>query len=31
MTSGGTESILTAIRASRNYMREKKGIFRPEM
>ncbi|CAL6301916.1 unnamed protein product [Bathycoccus prasinos] len=31
MTSGGTESILTAIRATRNYMREKKGILRPEM
>ena len=31
MTSGGTESILTAVKASRDYMRAKKGIRRPEM
>lgn len=31
MTSGGTESILTAIRASRDYMRATRGISQPEM
>ncbi|BDA43135.1 Sphingosine-1-phosphate lyase [Coccomyxa sp. Obi] len=31
MTSGGTESILTAVKASRDYMRAKKGIRSPEM
>lgn len=31
MTSGGTESILTAVKASRDYMRARKGIRRPEM
>ena len=31
MTSGGTESILTAIRATRDYMRETRGIRKPEM
>ena len=31
MTSGGTESILTAVKASRDYMRAKKGIRHPEM
>ena len=31
MTSGGTESILTAIRASRDYMRATRGITQPEM
>ncbi|KAK9813985.1 hypothetical protein WJX73_007983 [Symbiochloris irregularis] len=31
MTSGGTESILTAVKASRDYMRFTKGIRRPEM
>ncbi len=31
MTSGGTESILTAVKASRDYMRAKRGIRRPEM
>ena len=31
MTSGGTESILTALRATRDYMRTTKGITRPEM
>lgn len=31
MTSGGTESILTAVKTSRDYMRAKKGIRRPEM
>lgn len=31
MTSGGTESILTAVKASRDYMRHKKGIRQPEM
>jgi sphinganine-1-phosphate aldolase len=30
-TSGGTESILTAIRATRDYMRETRGITKPEM
>ena len=31
MTSGGTESILTAVKASRDYMKATKGIRRPEM
>ena len=31
MTSGGTESILTAVKASRDYMRAKRGIKHPEM
>jgi len=31
MTSGGTESILTAIRATRDYMRVTRQIRRPEM
>uniref|UniRef100_A0A2P2JDC5 Sphingosine-1-phosphate lyase n=2 Tax=Rhizophora mucronata TaxID=61149 RepID=A0A2P2JDC5_RHIMU len=31
MTSGGTESILLAIKTSRDYMKAKKGITRPEM
>jgi sphinganine-1-phosphate aldolase len=31
MTSGGTESILTAIRATRDYMRATRGISQPEM
>ena len=31
MTSGGTESILTAVKASRDYMRYKHGIKHPEM
>ncbi|KAK9815685.1 hypothetical protein WJX72_008120 [[Myrmecia] bisecta] len=31
MTSGGTESILTAVKASRDYMRSVKGIRQPEM
>lgn len=31
MTSGGTESILLAVKSSRDYMRNKKGITRPEM
>mmetsp|Transcript_10547 Transcript_10547/g.25815 ORF Transcript_10547/g.25815 Transcript_10547/m.25815 type:complete len:574 (+) Transcript_10547:133-1854(+) len=31
MTSGGTESILTALRASRDYMRATRGISKPEM
>ena len=31
MTSGGTESILTALRATRDYMRATRGISRPEM
>lgn len=31
MTSGGTESILSAIRTSRDYMRKVRGISRPEM
>lgn len=31
MTSGGTESILTAVKASRDYMRYKFGIKHPEM
>ncbi|KAJ6347030.1 hypothetical protein OIU76_003677 [Salix suchowensis] len=31
MTSGGTESILLAVKSSRDYMKAKKGIKRPEM
>ncbi|KAK9108525.1 hypothetical protein Syun_024536 [Stephania yunnanensis] len=31
MTSGGTESILLAVKSSRDYMRSKKGITKPEM
>ena len=31
MTSGGTESILLAVKSSRDYMRAKKGITKPEM
>lgn len=31
MTSGGTESILLAVKTSRDYMKAKKGITRPEM
>ena len=31
MTSGGTESILSAVKASRDYMRAKRGIRYPEM
>ncbi|XP_027350832.1 sphingosine-1-phosphate lyase isoform X2 [Abrus precatorius] len=31
MTSGGTESILLAVKSSRDYMRSMKGIRRPEM
>ena len=31
MTSGGTESILTAVKASRDYMRARKGIRHPDM
>ncbi len=31
MTSGGTESILSAIKASRDFMAAFKGIRRPEM
>ena len=31
MTSGGTESILTAIRATRDYARETRGITEPEL
>ena len=31
MTSGGTESILSAIKASRDYMAARKGIRQPEM
>lgn len=31
MTSGGTESILLAVKSSRDYMRTKKGISKPEM
>lgn len=31
MTSGGTESILTAVKASRDYMRATRGITEPEM
>lgn len=31
MTSGGTESILLAMKSSRDYMKAKKGIIKPEM
>ncbi|KAJ0537484.1 putative sphinganine-1-phosphate aldolase [Helianthus annuus] len=31
MTSGGTESILMAVKSSRDYMRAKKNITCPEM
>lgn len=31
MTSGGTESILLAVKSSRDYMKHKKGIRQPEM
>lgn len=31
MTSGGTESILMAVKSSRDYMKARKGITRPEM
>ncbi|GAV72898.1 Pyridoxal_deC domain-containing protein [Cephalotus follicularis] len=31
MTSGGTESILLAVKSSRDYLKFKKGITRPEM
>ncbi|XP_058761596.1 sphingosine-1-phosphate lyase isoform X1 [Vicia villosa] len=31
MTSGGTESILLAVKSSRDYMKSKKGITKPEM
>lgn len=31
MTSGGTESILLAVKSSRDYMKAKKAITRPEM
>ncbi|OIT01629.1 PREDICTED: sphingosine-1-phosphate lyase isoform X1 [Nicotiana attenuata] len=31
MTSGGTESILLAVKSSRDYMKAKKGITKPEM
>jgi sphinganine-1-phosphate aldolase len=31
MTSGGTESILTAVKASRDYMAATRGITQPEM
>lgn len=31
MTSGGTESILLAVKTSRDYMKAKKGIAEPEM
>ncbi|XP_038714252.1 sphingosine-1-phosphate lyase isoform X1 [Tripterygium wilfordii] len=31
MTSGGTESILLAVKSSRDYMNTKKGITQPEM
>ena len=31
MTSGGTESILSAVKASRDYMRATRGIREPEM
>ncbi|KAH7858913.1 hypothetical protein Vadar_029294 [Vaccinium darrowii] len=31
MTSGGTESILLAVKSSRDFMKAKKGIKRPEM
>lgn len=31
MTSGGTESILLAVKTSRDYMKATKGITSPEM
>lgn len=31
MTSGGTESILLAVKSSRDYMKTTKGIKKPEM
>ena len=31
MTSGGTESILSAVKASRDYMAARRGVRRPEM
>lgn len=31
MTSGGTESILTAVKASRDHMKFSRGIRHPEM
>lgn len=31
MTSGGTESILLAVKSSRDYVKSKRGITRPEM
>ncbi|KAL8121390.1 sphingosine-1-phosphate lyase [Apium graveolens] len=31
MTSGGTESILMAVKSSRDYMKARKGITKPEM
>lgn len=31
MTSGGTESIILAVKSSRDYMKAKKAITRPEM
>lgn len=31
MTSGGTESILLAVKTSRDYMKARKGIKKPEM
>lgn len=31
MTSGGTESILSAMKASRDYMRASRGVTQPEM
>ena len=31
MSSGGSESIVLAVKATRDFMREKRGITRPEM
>lgn len=31
MTSGGTESIILAVKTSRDYMKAKRGIKKPEM
>lgn len=31
MTSGGTESILLAVKSTRDYMKSKRGIKKPEM
>lgn len=31
MTSGGTESIILAVKSSRDYMKATKGISKPEM